>query len=33
MAFPIIDLRPDTEEPIDQATSLFLDAFRNGTED
>jgi aminoglycoside 6'-N-acetyltransferase I len=32
MAFPIIDLRPDTEELIDQAALLLLDAFRNRTE-
>ncbi len=33
MAFPIIDLRPDTEELIDQAARLLLDAFRDRTED
>ena len=33
MAFPIVDLRPDTEELIDQAALLLLDAFRNRTED
>src|SRR5712692_4531986 len=33
MAFPIIDSRPETEEPIDQAAVLFVDAFRKRTED
>ena len=33
MAFPIIDLKPDTEELIDQAALLLLDGFRNRTED
>jgi len=33
MAFPIIDLRADARELIDQAARLLLDAFRNRTED
>jgi len=33
MAFPIVDLRPDAEELIDQVARLLLDAFRNRTED
>ena len=33
MVLPIIDLRPDTGELIDQAVLLLLDAFRNRTED
>src|ERR1700730_11857252 len=33
MALPIVDLRPDTRELIDQTAVLLLDAFRNRTED
>ena len=33
MGFPIIDLRRDAEDLIDQAALLLLDAFRNRTED
>lgn len=33
MSLPIVDLRSDTPELIDQAALLLLDAFRNRTED
>jgi aminoglycoside 6'-N-acetyltransferase I len=33
MAFPIVDLKPDAEDLIDQAARLLLDAFRNRTEE
>jgi aminoglycoside 6'-N-acetyltransferase I len=33
MAFPIVDLRSDAEDLINQAALLLLDAFRNRTED
>jgi aminoglycoside 6'-N-acetyltransferase I len=33
MAFSIVDLRPGTQQLIDQAARLLLDAFRNRTED
>jgi aminoglycoside 6'-N-acetyltransferase I len=33
MSFPIIDLRSDAGQLIDQAAVLLLDAFRNRTED
>src|SRR5437588_9583053 len=33
MALPIVDLKPEAADLIDQASRLLLDAFRNRTED